>query len=86
MRLSEGEIEELARATERFSFAYLKELFRAGMTRWMHDKERGSMMRVLVAQLEILKSQMTTGADAVPAPSATDGIEQLVEKVRKRLW
>jgi hypothetical protein len=48
----------VVRETEGFSFAYLKELFVASMVEWMSVGGGSSMDDVIMAQTELLRSQM----------------------------
>jgi len=66
LRLSEGVAAELARQTEGFSFAYLKELFLSSMMQWMAS-EGVSMDKVILAQATQLRQQMAADANAPPA-------------------
>jgi ATP-dependent 26S proteasome regulatory subunit len=69
MRITDEEIETLARETDGFSFAYLKELFLSAMIRWMRTREAGAMISVLVAQLGTLREQMQTDPSPTPRPT-----------------
>lgn len=58
LRVSETGATEVARETEGFSFAYLKELFVSSMVQWMSDGGSGSMDEVMLAQAALLREQM----------------------------
>ncbi len=71
MRISDGEEQGLANATDGFSFAYLKELFVSSMVRWMTHCEAGSMPRILDEQLATLREHMSSDVQPPPPPLAT---------------
>jgi AAA+ superfamily predicted ATPase len=58
LRVSENGTSEVVRATDGFSFAYLKELFVASMVQWMSEGRRRSMDDVLLAETVLLREQM----------------------------
>ena len=58
LRVSEVGAWRVVRETEGFSFAYLKELFVAAMVQWISSGGNGSMDDVIIAQTELLRSQM----------------------------
>lgn len=58
MRIGDGDVDRLAKDTEAFSFAYLKELYLSSMMRWMAHADRGPMLGVLRSQLDVLRGQM----------------------------
>ena len=58
LRVSESGATGVARETEGFSFAYLKELFVSSMVQWMSDGGSGSMDEVMLAQAALLREQM----------------------------
>ncbi|NEQ49517.1 MAG: AAA family ATPase [Leptolyngbya sp. SIO3F4] len=58
MQLTDTAIQTLARDTEGFSFAYLRELLLAMMVRWMHQQTSGAMPLIALEQLAMLKTQM----------------------------
>src|SRR5687768_13392861 len=58
LRVSDTGAAVVVRDTEGFSFAYMKELFVASMVQWMSAGGSGSMDDVMLAQLELLRSQM----------------------------
>jgi AAA+ superfamily predicted ATPase len=70
LRLSEAAAAELARQTEGFSFAYLKELFLSSMMQWMAS-EGVSMDKVILAQATQLRAQMAVTASA---PRVSQGV------------
>jgi hypothetical protein len=60
MRLSETDLDEVALATDGFSFAYLKELCLSATMSWMRSRQPGSMGREMLDQVETLRYQMKT--------------------------
>ena len=61
LKLSDEGILALAAATEGFSFAYLKELWLSAIMDWMRKgHEGGSMDTVMLEQVDILRSQMSS--------------------------
>lgn len=60
LRLSDGAIAELARATQGFSFAYLKELFLGATMAWVNQATPAAMDAVIFAQADLLRAQMGT--------------------------
>ncbi|HEU5458926.1 MAG TPA: ATP-binding protein, partial [Pyrinomonadaceae bacterium] len=58
LRVSHAAAQKVVSETEGFSFAYLKELFVAAMVQWMSSGGNGSMDDVLIAQTELLRTQM----------------------------
>jgi len=67
LRLSEGGAAALARQTEGFSFAYLKELFLSSMMQWM-GSGGVSMDQVIRGQATQLRAQMAASANETPVP------------------
>lgn len=59
MRLSPTATEKVARATEGFSFAYLKELFLSSMMRWIGNAATQSFEAVVFEQTTVLRNQMS---------------------------
>lgn len=68
MAITDDDAAKLAEATEGFSFAYLKELFLSAMIRWLGASEPRSMAKLLLAQLDTLREQMTTEMNRPPPP------------------
>ena len=66
LRPTEEGLAEVARGTEGFSFAYLKELFLSSMMRWIASPGTRPMDEILLEQVESLQNQM---ASAPPEPS-----------------
>ena len=60
MRITEGGAAAVVSGTEGFSFAYLKELVVASMVQWLSCGATGAMDDVMLAQAELLRSQMNT--------------------------
>ena len=58
LRISEAAAARVISGTQGFSFAYLKELFVSSMAQWMTSGGNGSMDDVLLAQADLLRSQM----------------------------
>jgi hypothetical protein len=76
MRVTTGEAEEIASETEGFSFAYVKELFVSSMVKWMAGPRAATLAPILVEQLGVLRSQMTSERAAgttLAAPLALGG-------------
>jgi hypothetical protein len=67
LRLSEAGIASIAKDSEGFSFAYLKELALASTMAWMNAPEKG-MDETMAAQLIGLREQMAS-ANRTPTPS-----------------
>ena len=74
LKLGSDDIEEIASATENFSFAYLKELMLASIMRWINASDRGPMADVLRAQVHVLREQMSY--QALPAPRLSGLVEE----------
>jgi MoxR-like ATPase len=76
MRVTEEELDGLARDTVEYSFAYLKELYLSAIMRWMSHRRGREMGTELRGQVKALREQMKTGAHAqaahVPSPSEDD--------------
>jgi hypothetical protein len=68
MRIDDDALEALIRATDDFSFAYLKELFVSSMVRWVSAAQREPMKDVLTSELATLREQMRAGAPAQESP------------------
>ena len=60
LRMEAETVESVARRTEGFSYAYLKELMLSSMMAWAKDEGRVSMDEVLPAQVDSLAAQMRT--------------------------
>jgi len=60
MRVSEESVARVVSETQDFSFAYLKELFMTSMVQWLSTGGARPMGEVLIAQTELLRSQMKT--------------------------
>ena len=58
MRLTEKGTARVVRETHDFSFAYMKELFVTSMVQWISSRGIWSMDEVIVAQTQLLRSQM----------------------------
>lgn len=65
MRLSEDVVTQIVTLTDKFSFAYLKELFVSSMIRWMGAMEAGTMEKIIISQVGVLREQMSSvGGDS----------------------
>jgi hypothetical protein len=60
LRLFAAGANDLVRATEGFSFAYLKELFLSSMMHWASSGDRQSMGEVIFDQAGRLRNQMAS--------------------------
>jgi hypothetical protein len=58
LRLSPAGVQQLADATDGFSFAYLKELMVSASVRWMAVQQPGSMDQIVVDQVDTLRAEM----------------------------
>jgi hypothetical protein len=65
LRLSEAAAAEVARQTEGFSFAYMKELFLSSMMQWMATTGGVSMGEIMLSQGGQLREQMSASAKAL---------------------
>jgi hypothetical protein len=65
MRASEGGVCAAARATEGYSFAYLKELVVSSMTEWLGSSGAASMDAVLARRAAALRTELAHSAPAV---------------------
>jgi hypothetical protein len=65
MRLTDSEAVAIAECTDRFSFAYLKELFLSAMMEWIgdqvSDQAPGSMSEALLERAALLREQLSGG-------------------------
>jgi len=75
VRLSANELSEIARATEAFSYAYLKELVLSSLMAWIHNRHL-RVKDVMLTQVDSLREQMKTALAAPPIPMGVD-FEQL---------
>jgi ATPase family associated with various cellular activities (AAA) len=58
MRLTDAEELAVAECTDRFSFAYLKELFLSSMMEWIGDQTSGGMGEALLKRAAVLREQL----------------------------
>jgi SpoVK/Ycf46/Vps4 family AAA+-type ATPase len=58
MRLTDAEALAVAERTDRFSFAYLKELFLSSMMEWIGDQTSGGMGEALLKRATVLREQL----------------------------
>jgi AAA+ superfamily predicted ATPase len=63
LHISEGAIEEVARQTEGFSFAYMKELFVSSMMQWMALPQPGAMDTNVLERAVRLREQMSSAVE-----------------------
>lgn len=73
LRLSEVGLSETVAATDGFSFAYLKELCLSATMAWINAGEGAAMDRVVMEQLQALRTQMQTA----PGESALERNEEI---------
>lgn len=75
MRLTDAEAVAIAECTDRFSFAYLKELFLSSMMEWIGDQvsgqASGSMGEAILERAALLREQLGKGLEITPANGAT---------------
>lgn len=72
-------VDEVAGATERFSFAYLKEAFVSALVTLAgigDDEEKPSFRSVLMEQIEVLRKQLDKPKEAVKPPISIEGSTQ----------
>jgi SpoVK/Ycf46/Vps4 family AAA+-type ATPase len=73
MRLTEVEEVAVAECTDRFSYAYLKELFLSSMMEWISDQESGQVSgglgEALLERAALLREQLSKGREETPSPS-----------------
>ncbi|HEV2864718.1 MAG TPA: AAA family ATPase [Pyrinomonadaceae bacterium] len=69
MRLSGAELERVARSTEGFSFAYLKELFLSALMQWVGGDPCAPLAGIVAERAARLREQMSA---APPLPAAAD--------------
>ncbi len=62
LRLSDAVVSQVSTETEGFSFAYLKELFLSSMMNWIAAHQAGTMDRVMIDQVVLLRAQMVSTA------------------------
>jgi hypothetical protein len=70
MRVSPSDEQTIVSRTEKFSYAYLKELFVSSMVRWMGEDGKVAMMDIVVEQIKLLRSQMSDGVGPVESEGA----------------
>ncbi|MBX2798380.1 MAG: ATP-binding protein [Myxococcales bacterium] len=58
-----ADVEHLARATEGFSYAYVKELMLSSLMRWMSDGRTQRLADVAASQVAVLREQMAGAAE-----------------------
>ena len=70
MRLTDSEAVAVAERSDRFSFAYMKELFLSAMMEWIGDQTSGrtsaSMGEALVERAALLREQLSDGKGPQP--------------------
>jgi SpoVK/Ycf46/Vps4 family AAA+-type ATPase len=67
LRLSERGAKEIARLTDGFSFAYLKELMLSSLMQWINEPAGSTMDAVMKGQISSLREQMGETEEAVAA-------------------
>ncbi|HEY9603425.1 MAG TPA: ATP-binding protein [Allocoleopsis sp.] len=72
MRLSDSAITHLAKLTDSFSFAYLKELCLSSMIRWMGAMEAGTLEKMAIDQIAGLREQMVSAMKELETPKSSD--------------
>ncbi|MGV3617273.1 MAG: AAA family ATPase [Fimbriimonas sp.] len=72
MRLTETELDAVAKRTKEFSFAYLKELHLSATMAWMHEREAKGMGEVTRDLIRPLREQMRTIATGVTKEDGDD--------------
>jgi DNA polymerase III delta prime subunit len=72
MQLTDAGIAAVAEQTEKFSFAYLKELFLSSMMTWAAKMTAGSMDQVMLSQIGGLRSQMESAPAQNSSPEELD--------------
>jgi hypothetical protein len=82
MRLMDSEAAAVAECADRFSFAYLKELFLSAMMEWIGDqvsgRASGSMFEALLGRAATLREQLSDAQ----GPQPTFGINTLTMEHR----
>jgi len=73
LQLDAPGIEAVTRATEGYSFAYLKELYLSAMMRWIAHPGKQPIADLMTEQSELLRSQMTTDPANEPPPKPKRG-------------
>ena len=63
LRLSKRSLPKLGKASEGFSFAYLKELFLSSMMQWMSEGRSGEMDSVMLNRITVLREQLNSAKD-----------------------
>jgi ATP-dependent 26S proteasome regulatory subunit len=70
MRLTDLEARAIAECADRFSFAYMKELFLSAMMEWIGDQESGqasgSIGKAILKRAAILREQLSEGREEAP--------------------
>jgi AAA+ superfamily predicted ATPase len=59
MCLSDAVVTQISEMTDGFSFAYLKELFLSSMMYWMREMLDGTMEKIIISQVAVLREQMS---------------------------
>ncbi|HWD41351.1 MAG TPA: ATP-binding protein [Fimbriimonas sp.] len=68
LKLTESEIANVARRTDGFSFAYLKELFLSSLMLWIGQPEAKRLASFMLDQVEVLLHQMKTEPETPSVP------------------
>lgn len=65
LQMTDEEMNTISEMTDKFSFAYLKELFLSSKMRWIAHPQQGTMGQVMIEQVDTLREQM--GSPILPA-------------------
>ncbi|MEH2270050.1 MAG: AAA family ATPase [Nostoc sp.] len=60
MRVSDQALSQIVAQTDGFSFAYLEELFKSSIMRWIGVKSTGAMDTIILDQVAALREQMSS--------------------------
>jgi len=63
LRLSESLPPKLVKATDGFSFAYLKELFLSSMMQWIAEGGRATMDAIMLKRVRVLREEMNNAGE-----------------------
>ncbi|MBO0860398.1 MAG: AAA family ATPase [Chloracidobacterium sp.] len=74
MRLTDTEALAVAECTDRFSFAYLKELFLSSMVKWIGDQVSVGMGETILKRAAVLREQLGKRREAAPNLSSYNAI------------
>ncbi|MGV3617710.1 MAG: AAA family ATPase [Fimbriimonas sp.] len=80
LRLTDGELGEVVRLTDDFSYAYLKELYLSAMMAWIAAEGTRPVGEVMREQVDMLRQQMQTAAEE---PSMTPGASRTQRSMQR---